>query len=236
MAVLLRARNDPRQYDDLSDDWWEPFGRFAMLQWVAEARAALVPRAPSRTAVLVDVGCGAGLISPHLAGKGYRQIGVDLSEMALPQAASHGVLAIRGNVLDLPLGDEVADVVVAGEILEHVSDLQRALAEACRILRPGGLLVIDTIAATALAKLVAIGICEHVPGGPPRGIHDPELLVNRRELVRLCASNGVPIQLRGIRPSLPRTIAWLLHLKRSSQMVPTFTSSILFQAWGRKRI
>ena len=55
-----RARNDPAQYDDLADEWWRPEGSFAMLQWVAAARAALVPPTVRDDAVLVDLGCGAG--------------------------------------------------------------------------------------------------------------------------------------------------------------------------------
>ena len=83
--------NDPRQYDDLADEWWRPDGAFAMLHWLAEARAALVPPASRPGALLVDLGCGAGLLAPHLAGKGYRHVGVDLTRSALDQAAAHGV-------------------------------------------------------------------------------------------------------------------------------------------------
>lgn len=68
-------RNDPRQYDDLAGEWWRPDGAFAMLHWLAEARAALVPPATRLDALLVDLGCGAGLLAPHLVGKGYRHVG-----------------------------------------------------------------------------------------------------------------------------------------------------------------
>ena len=47
-------RNDVRQYAVLADEWWRPDGAFAMLHWLAEARAALVPAAESDGAVLVD--------------------------------------------------------------------------------------------------------------------------------------------------------------------------------------
>ena len=76
--VPSRARNDPAQYDDLAGQWWDPRGTFAMLHWLARARAALVPPASRPGAVLVDMGCGAGLLAPHVAGLGYRVAGVDL--------------------------------------------------------------------------------------------------------------------------------------------------------------
>src|SRR5262249_46859054 len=65
-------RNDPAQYDDLAGEWWRPEGQFCMLHWLAKARGGLIPDAERSDAVLVDVGCGAGLLAPHVAGKGYR--------------------------------------------------------------------------------------------------------------------------------------------------------------------
>ena len=230
-----RARNDPAQYDDLADEWWRPEGSFAMLQWVAAARAALVPPTVRDDAVLVDLGCGAGLMAPHLRGKGYRHIGVDLTTSALTQAAAHGVTALRGDVAAVPLADGCADVVVAGEILEHVHDLPGAVGEACRLLRPGGLLVIDTLAATALARLLAVVLAERLPGGPPPGIHDPALFVDRAVLRRECARHGVALRLRGIRPSVPDYVRWLVRRTGGVRMVPAPTTAVLFQAVGRRR-
>jgi 2-polyprenyl-6-hydroxyphenyl methylase/3-demethylubiquinone-9 3-methyltransferase len=229
------ARNDPRQYDDLAERWWEPRGPFAMGHWLAAARGALVPAAERDGAMLVDLGCGAGLLAPHVGGKGYRHVGVDLTASALRSAAAHGVTTVRGDAGAVPLADGCADVVVAGEILEHVPDLPAAAREACRLLRPGGLLVIDTIAATKLARLLAITVAERVPGGPPPGIHDPALLVDRAVLVRECARHGVKLRLRGIRPSV-RDVARLLAGRTDTvALVPVPTTAVLFQAIGRRQ-
>lgn len=233
--VAPRERNDPRQYDDLAAEWWEPHGALAMLHWIAKARAALVPPATRAGAVLADVGCGAGLLGPHLAGKGYCHVGVDLSASAIGIAHALGVRAVRGDALDLPLGDGVADVVSAGEILEHVTDLGRAVAEACRVLRPGGVLVLDTIAATALARLLAVGVAERVPGGAPPGIHDPALFVDRGRLVRECAHHGVDLRLSGLRPAFGAMLAWRLGRRATVPMVPTWSTAVLFQGVGVKR-
>jgi 2-polyprenyl-6-hydroxyphenyl methylase/3-demethylubiquinone-9 3-methyltransferase len=230
----MRPRNDPGQYDDLADAWWDPCGPFAALHWLAEARARLVPPASRPGAVLVDLGCGGGLLAPHLVGKGYRHIGVDLSRTALPLAREHGVEAVRGDVLSVPVRDEVADVVCAGEILEHVGDHERAVAEACRVLRPGGLLVLDTIAATPLAEVLAVWVGERVRQ-VPRGIHDPDLFVDRDELVAAAARHGVPLQLRGLRPSVRATVAWQLGRRSEARMVPVRWTAVLFQGRGVKQ-
>lgn len=223
-----------RQYDDLAEQWWAPRGKFAMLHWIAAARARLVPPAARAGAVLVDLACGAGLFAEHAAARGYRHVGVDLSPTALPQARDHGVLAVRADVLRLPLHDEVADVVTAGEILEHVTDLPGAISEACRVLRPGGTLVLDTIANTRLARLLAVTIAENIPGGAPRGIHDPALFVDRDELRRECARHGVPIQLSGLRPSIVDNVLWVIRRRPSVRMLTTRPTAVLFQGHGVK--
>lgn len=233
--AFRRPRNDPGQYDDLAAQWWEPRGAFAMLHWLAAARAALVPPAVGAHAVLVDLGCGAGLLGPHLRGKGYRHVGVDLNAQALAQAASRGMTAVRGDVTAVPLADGCADVVAAGEILEHVPDLAAAVAQACRLLRPGGLLVLDTLAATRLARTVAVTLAERLPGGPPPGIHDPALFVDRAALVREAARHGVALRLRGIRPSVPGLVRWLAGRTEQVELVPVPTTAVLFQAVGRRR-
>jgi 2-polyprenyl-6-hydroxyphenyl methylase/3-demethylubiquinone-9 3-methyltransferase len=152
----IRPRNDPGQYDDLADQWWNGRGGLAALAWIAAARMRHIPAAPVAGSRLLDMACGGGLLAPYLAGSGYRHIGVDLSRTAIVLARDHGVESVRGDVLALPFRDETFDVVVAGEVLEHVADLAGAVGEACRVLRPGGTLVIDTIAATWVGRFTSI--------------------------------------------------------------------------------
>jgi 2-polyprenyl-6-hydroxyphenyl methylase/3-demethylubiquinone-9 3-methyltransferase len=234
MRTMTRPRNDVRQYDDLAGEWWRPDGVFAMLHWMAAARAALVPCATRPGAVLVDLGCGAGLLAPHLAGKGYRHVGFDLVRSALEQAATHGVAPVHADVTRLPLADGCADVVSAGEVLEHVADLRAVVAEACRVLRPGGLLVLDTLNDTALARFVAVTLAERVSTAA-RGIHDPDLFVDAQALVDECARHGVVLRTRGYRPAVGGALRWLAHRRHGQvPMVPTFTRAVLYQGKGVK--
>jgi 2-polyprenyl-6-hydroxyphenyl methylase/3-demethylubiquinone-9 3-methyltransferase len=158
---------------------------------------------------------------------------VDLVDSALRQAAAHGVAPVRADVARLPLADGCADVVSAGEILEHVTDLSTVVAEACRVLRPGGTLVLDTLADTALAKFVAVTVAERMPD-VPRGLHDPALFVDRRRLVALCAAHGVALRLRGIRPAALPLVRWLFSRHREVPIVPSRSTAILFQGHGVK--
>jgi 2-polyprenyl-6-hydroxyphenyl methylase / 3-demethylubiquinone-9 3-methyltransferase len=232
----VRPLNDPRQYDDLADAWWDPRGRFAMLHWICAARAGLVPPAGREGSLLVDLACGAGLLAPHVAHLGHRHVGLDLSPTALPQARAHGVVPVRGDVTRLPLADEVADVVVAGEVLEHVPDPEGLVREACRVLRPGGTLVIDTIADTWWGRFSAVTVGERLPGGPPPRLHDPALFVDRDQVVRAARDGGVELRLVGLRPSARDYLAWLARRREEVRMRPTRVTAGLFQASGTKSL
>ena len=234
-TVRGRARNDPAQYDELADEWWKPRGAFAGLRWLAIARAALIPPAPRPGAVLLDVACGGGLLRPHLQGTGYVHVGVDLSASATRVARDHGMrYVVRGDVNALPFPDVFADVVVAGEILEHVPDLRAVVGECCRVLRPGGTLVVDTIADTRLARVLAISVLERLPGGAPRNLHDPALLVNRQALLDECARHRVRMSLTGLWPSLPDALGWFAGRRLGVRMVPIKSTAVLFQGVGIK--
>ncbi|MEU8815969.1 methyltransferase domain-containing protein [Actinoplanes sp. NPDC048796] len=227
-------RNDPRQYDDLAGEWWRPGGGFELLHWLAAARASLIPPAVKEGAVLVDAGCGGGLLAPHLAGKGYRHVGVDLRVSGLALAAQRGVTPVRGDVLALPLATGSADVVAAGEILEHVTDLPAAVAELSRVLRPGGLLVLDTVNSGALSRFVTVTLGEWI-GVAPIGLHDPALFVDPRRLTAEFASHGVRLEVRGLRPSTAGLFRWLAFGQGAGgRIVPTRSTAVLYQGRGRK--
>ena len=234
MALAL-ARNDLRQYELLADEWWRRGSAFEMLHWIAAARAALIPPAPRPGAVLVDLGCGAGLLAPHVSALGYRHLGLDLVTTSLLLARDHEVEPVRADVHALPLADASVDVVSAGEILEHVPDPSTVVSEACRILRPGGLLVLDTINQTWQARFVAVSVAERVPGLAPPGIHDPRLFVPPQVLVNVCAGHGVDLTVRGIRPATVPLLRWLLTRRGTVPIVPSRSTGVLYQGWGVKK-
>jgi 2-polyprenyl-6-hydroxyphenyl methylase / 3-demethylubiquinone-9 3-methyltransferase len=233
-AAPVRSRNDPRQYDDLADQWWAPRGDFAMLAWIAAARMRHVPPAHGPAPRLLDVACGGGLLAPHLVSSGYLHVGIDLSEASVSQARSHEVVAVCGNVMALPFADETFDVVVAGEILEHVTDLPALVAEACRVLRGGGTLVVDTIANTWWGRFSSITVAERLPAGPPPRLHDGALFVDRDRLLAEAAKHGVTLRLNGLRPSAVDYLVWLIRKRDDVRMVATRSTAGLFQGVGIK--
>jgi SAM-dependent methyltransferase len=104
---------------------------------------------------VLDIGSGPGLLAGEIAeavGPGGAVIGVDPSESMLQIAAGRrppagaAPLDFRtGDACALPLPDASVDAAVSTQVYEYVDDMPAALAEARRVLRPGGrLLVLDT--------------------------------------------------------------------------------------------
>jgi SAM-dependent methyltransferase len=131
---------------------------------VTVVRAApdiLAEVAPPAGRDVVDVGCGAGGLARRLAALGARVVGVDVSAVALEraraQATDAGERYLDGRAESLPLPDASADLVVFHNSLHHVPTdaLDRALAEARRVVRPGGAVYVqEPLAEGAYFELV----------------------------------------------------------------------------------
>ena len=99
---------------------------------------------------VLDVGSGPGMLAAEMAaevGPDGRVAGVDPSEsmLALATRRTDAAEFVAGGALELPFPDASFDVVVSTQVLEYVEDVAGALAEARRVLRPGGrVLVLDT--------------------------------------------------------------------------------------------
>ncbi|HKY23752.1 MAG TPA: class I SAM-dependent methyltransferase [Gaiella sp.] len=107
-----------------------------------------------RPARILEVGCGWGELAERMAVElGCAVVAIDQSERMVELATERGVDAQVADVQALPFEDAEFDVVVAAWMLYHVADLDRALAECERALRPGGTLIAVTNAASDFSEL-----------------------------------------------------------------------------------
>jgi O-antigen biosynthesis protein len=101
-----------------------------------------------RDSVVLDAGCGVGYGTAYLARAARRVIGVDVSDDAISYARTRygddEVEFLVADVLDLPFEERSFDTVCSFEIIEHVTDAERFVAELARVLKPRGLLILST--------------------------------------------------------------------------------------------
>ncbi len=93
----------------------------------------------------LDAGCGTGLFSRIAVERGANVTSLDVGERLLSRVAEKcGSRRVVGDVQRLPFPDASYDVVLATEVIEHVRQPPRAVAELARVLRPGGTLILTT--------------------------------------------------------------------------------------------
>ncbi|MBH8554198.1 class I SAM-dependent methyltransferase [Nostocaceae cyanobacterium CENA357] len=93
--------------------------------------------------IVVDIGCGPGNLYATLGGSPRLLIGVDISRNCLKMAQAIGYAPILADAHNLPFIDEFADIVAVNATLHHCDNMNKVLAEAARLVRPGGLLITD---------------------------------------------------------------------------------------------
>jgi SAM-dependent methyltransferase len=108
--------------------------------------------------VVVDIGCGPGNLYATVGGSPKVLIGVDISPGALEMAEEVGYVPLLADAQQLPLADGCADLVVANATIHHCDDMAKTLAEAARLVKPGGLLVTDKDAQSTALNLRGLGL------------------------------------------------------------------------------
>ena len=98
----------------------------------------------SHHATIVDIGCGEGIMLERLvrAFPDKTIVGIDFIEENVSICERSGLPAVQGDIYNLDLPNDYADVILLMEVIEHLTDPLAALAELRRVLRPGGLLVV----------------------------------------------------------------------------------------------
>lgn len=198
-------RNDQAMYRKYAAEWWT--GRH---RWLRTMHNLVPPRlkyfdgivSDWRGMSVLDLGCGGGFMAEALARRGAKVIGVDPSAPAIEAAREHAKaegLAIDyqvGTGEAIPAPDESFDCVVVVDVFEHVADVSIVLDEIRRVLKPGGLLLFDTLNRTKVSAFIFVTLGEDILRIGPRGTHDPAKFIKPSELQAMLTEarfNAAPV-------------------------------------------
>lgn len=213
-------------YDHLGDRWYEGDDHaIALLRVESYLKLGYTFETLRRHGIepgarVLDVACGAGLVSLPMARAGYRVEGVDLAEGALDVARQRvpegaDVSFRLGDALALDAEADAYDAVLLLDMLEHVEAPGRALAEAARVVRPGGVVVFNTFNQTPLAWLIAVHGFKFVVRDAPRHLHVYRLFIPPETLAEMAAEAGLEVvETVGVRPRLNRAFWRSLRRRR----------------------
>jgi len=214
----------------IANEWWDPRGKFAPLHRLNPVRLGFIrDRAaahwqrdplsgtPLQGLSVLDIGCGGGLICEPMARLGATVTGIDAAERNVTVARLHAAgqeLAIdyrESTAEAMASGGAQFDIVLALEIVEHVSDVDLFLQSCGRLTRPGGLVFLSTLNRTAKAWALAIAGAEYALRWLPRGTHDWRKFLKPSEVVRGLRRAGVePQEIAGVVYS-PLSRTWSLN-------------------------
>ena len=197
--LYFGALNDLGIYD--SADWWDENSPYSILKLMNEARVPFfISRFPpvKTNPMVLDVGCGGGLVSEAVARAGYSVAGIDISVKSIAVASAHASLSsdrlpvtyLVGSVYAIPFENASVDAVIISDVLEHLNDVPAALLEIKRVLKPKGVLVFDTIARTWWSWLSTFYVAQQLFGIVASGAHDWSMFINPEELERMLIENG----------------------------------------------
>jgi 2-polyprenyl-6-hydroxyphenyl methylase/3-demethylubiquinone-9 3-methyltransferase len=226
-------RLDNRIYDVQGGTWWLPGSFLSCMRTVLNpVRVAYIKNrlaggacaAPKGKRAL-EVGCGGGCLTEEIARMGFDTWGIDPSRESIAAAEAHA--RIRGFPIhyregvgeSLPYPDAFFDAVFCCDVLEHVREPARVIAETARVLKTGGVFHYGTFNRTRLSELAVIKVAQEWKRWAfmPPGVHVWETFIKPREMRGLLRLNGLAWREHrgiGLGPGVLKTLGLLRRRAR----------------------
>ena len=206
MAVTINNQ----LYDEFADTWWDENEFLSLLKvmvnpWrVPYFKNALIKHYGQHLSQvrLLDIGCGGGVLAEEFARSECQVSGVDISAESIVVAQAHAAksgLSIDyrvGSGTSLPFDNHSFEAVACCDVLEHIHDWRQVIAEAARVLVPGGLFFFDTINRTLKSQLIFIyGLQKSsLTRLMPENIHLWKMFITPKEITTALKEQGLAVQ------------------------------------------
>lgn len=189
------------KFSQLAHRWWDPNSEFKPLHEINPLRLDYIDRLAGLAGkTVLDVGCGGGILSESMAGRGAHVTGIDLADKALKVAKLHLLetgkqvnyrkIAVEDLATEQP---HHYDVVTCLEMLEHVPSPASIVHACAELAKPGGWIFFSTINRNPKSYLFAVIGAEYVLNLLPRGTHDYSKFIKPSELARMARAAGLDV-------------------------------------------
>lgn len=185
----------------IADEWWDPFGKFKPLHKFNPVRLAYIrdgacahfgrdrrAKKPLKDLLLLDIGCGGGLVAEPMRRLGAEVVAIDASDRNIKTALAHATplgleIDYRATTAEtlVAQNEPPFDIVLNLEVVEHVADIDLFLGASAKLIKPGGMMVLATINRTLKALAFAKIGAEYILRWLPAGAHDPRKFVKPDE-------------------------------------------------------
>ena len=189
------------KFSQLAHRWWDPNSEFKPLHEINPLRLDYIDRLAHLSGkTVLDVGCGGGILSESMAGRGAMVTGIYLGDKALKVAKLHLLesgrkVSYRKTAVEDIARDEPHhyDIVTCMEMLEHVPNPASTVNACAQLVKPGGWVFFSTINRNPKSYLFAIIGAEYVLNLLPRGTHDYAKFIKPSELARMARRAGLDV-------------------------------------------
>ena len=231
------------KFEAMAAEWWDPEGKFKPLHMLQPCRLDYITsqiagefdrdlsgEAPFAGLRIVDIGCGGGLLCEPMARLGAEVVGVDAAARNIPVAQTHA--AQSGLEIDyrhttaeaLAAENELFDVVINMEVVEHVASPPAYLKACQALLKPGGLHLCSTINRNPKSFAMAIVGAEWVMRWLPKGTHEWSKFITPDELYDLMRRAGLePVDRKGY---VFNPVSWSWHISDRDLSVNYVTAAL----------
>ena len=190
------------KFDAMAKTWWDPNGPMKPLHDLNPKRLSYIKNfADIHHKKVLDIGCGAGILTESMARESADATGIDMSEKAIyiakKHAESEGVSVNYQRIATEEFEkthQETFDVITCMEMLEHVPDPSSIIQSATHMLKPGGTIFFSTINRNVKAFLAAIVGAEYILRLLPRGTHEYNKFIRPSELTKWAKAAGLKMQ------------------------------------------
>lgn len=183
--------NEIHKFEELAHRWWDTEGECKPLHQINPLRLNFIESHVGELTdqLVLDVGCGGGILSEALALRGANVTAIDMGEAPLSVARLHGLESgVEVNYQHIT-AEELAskeperyDVVSCMEMLEHVPDPESVIRACAALVKPGGHVFFSTLNRNPKSFLLAIVGAEYLLKLLPRGTHEYRRFIKPSEL------------------------------------------------------